>query len=290
MKNYKIFLIALLSSPFLVLSQETTKDSIVDKPERPAFESATLINNPTNLLFNKNTLEVMMQHRFGTINGGTNDLAGIYGAANIRIGLAYAIHDRLTIGFGTTKLKTYQDFNWKVGILNQTRSGKIPVNVSYYGNFVIDARNKGRDLFPTEQSRYSYFNQLIISRRFSPKLSLQVAPSISHYNLTDTGMPNDVVAIAVGGRFKISDQTSILMDYSHPFIHHLNDAEFEDQDPEPGFSLGVEFSTSGHAFQLFLSSYNGIVPQQNYRYNQNDFFNGGTDILIGFNITRNYNF
>ena len=289
MKNYKIFLIALLSSPFLVISQETTKDSIVDKPERPAFEGTTLINNPTNILFDKNTLEVMMQHRFGTINGGTNDLAGIYGAANIRIGLSYAIHDRLTIGFGTTKLKTYQDFNWKVGILNQTRSGKIPVNVSYYGNFVIDARNKGRDLFPTKQSRYSYFNQLIISRRFSPKLSLQVAPSISHYNLAEARMPNDVVALSAGGRFKISDQTSILVDYSHPFIHHLNDVEFEN-DPEPGFSLGVEFSTSGHAFQLFLSSYNGIVPQQNYMYNQNDFFKGGTDILIGFNITRNYNF
>ena len=289
MKKYIIILAVLISFPFFVISQEKTKDSIVDKPERPAFESATLINNPTNLLFNKNTLEVNMQHRFATINGGTNDLAGIYGVANIRIGLSYAIHDRVTIGFGTTKLKSYQDFNWKVGILNQTRSGKIPVNVSYYGNFVIDARNKGRGLFPTEQSRYSYFNQLIISRRISPKLSLQVAPSVSHYNLAENRMPNDVVALAVGGRLKISDQTSILVDYSHPFIHHLNDVEFE-QDPEPGFSLGVEFSTSGHAFQLFLSSYNGIVPQQNYMYNQNDFFKGGTDILIGFNITRNYNF
>ncbi len=289
MKNYIILLFAFLMLPLLVVSQEMKKDTVQDKPERPAFESLTLIDNPTNVLFNKNTLEVMMQHRFGTINGGTNDLAGIYGNANIRIGLSYAIHDRLTIGFGTTKLKTYQDFNWKVGILNQTRSGKIPVNVSYYGNYVIDARSKGRGLFPTKQSRYSYFNQLIISRRFSPKLSLQVAPSISHYNLADNRLPNDVVAIAVGGRFKISDQTSILVDYSHPFIHHLNDVKF-DEDPEPGFSLGVEFSTSGHAFQLFLSSYKGIVPQENYRYNQNDFFKGGTDILIGFNITRNYNF
>jgi hypothetical protein len=267
MKNYIILLFASLLLPVMVVSQEMKQDTVQDKPERPAFESATLINNPTNLLFNKNTLEVNMQHRFGTIKG-TNDLAGIYGPANIRIGLSYAIHDRLTIGFGTTKENPYQDFNWKVGLLNQTRSGKIPVNVSYYGNFVIDSRKKGSGFFPTEQSRYSYFNQLIISRRLSPKLSLQVAPSISHYNLADT---------------------RILVDYSHPFIHHLNDVEFK-EDPEPGFSLGVEFSTSGHAFQLFLTSYNGIVPQQNYRYNQNDFFKGGTDILIGFNITRNYNF
>jgi hypothetical protein len=290
MKNYIVLLFAFLLIPVLAISQEMNQDSIQDKPERPAFESTTLIDNPTNLLFDKKTLEVMMQHRFGTINGGTNDLIGIYGAANIRLGLSYAIHDRLTLGFGTTKLKSYQDFNWKVGILKQTRSGKIPVNVSYYGNFVIDARNKGRGLFPTKQSRYSYFHQLIISRRFSPKLSLQVAPSVSHYNLTEARMPNDVVALAVGGRFKITDQTAILVDYSHPFVHHLNKDEFKGIDPEPGFSLGVEFSTSGHAFQLFLSNYWGIVPQENYRYNKNKFSNGFTDILIGFNITRNYNF
>jgi len=287
MRKYKIVLIALLSSHFFVLSQEKAKDSIVDKPERPAFESTILIDNQTDVLFDKNTLEVMMAHRFGLVNGGTNDLAGFWAPSNIRIALSYAVHDRLTIGFGTTKFDRLQDFNWKAGILKQTRSDKIPVNVSYYGNFVIDARKKGNDLFPTKQSRYSFFNQLIISRRFSPKLSLQIAPSVSHYNLVENKMRNDVVAIAVGGRFKITDQTSIMLDYSHPFTHHLDGVKFEN-DPEPGFSLGVEFSTSGHAFQLFITNLNGIVPQRNYMKNTNDFFYG--DFLFGFNITRNYNF
>ena len=286
MKNYIILLFASLMLPVLVVSQEMNQDSIQDKPERPAFESATLIDNQTSVLFDKNTLEVMMQHRFGEIDGGDN-LAGIYGSGNIRIGLAYAIHDRLTIGFGTTKDYKYQDFNWKVGLLSQTRSGKIPVSVTYYGNFVIDARKKGFGNFPTKQSRYSYFNQLIIARRFSPKLSLQIAPSVSHYNLVTARMRNDKVAIAVGGRYKISDQTAILVDYSHPFTHHLQDdlldAKARGFDPDPGFSMGVEFSTSGHAFQLFITNYKGIVPQENYMYNQNNF-------LIGFNITRNYNF
>lgn len=287
MRKYKLLLVALLSSPFFLLSQEKSKDSIVDKPERPAFESTTLIDNQTNVLFDKNTLEVMMQHRFGLVNGGTNDMAGFWAPSNIRIGLSYAIHDRVTVGFGTTKFDRLQDFNWKAGILRQTRSGRIPVSVSYYGNFVIDARKKGNDLFPTKQSRYSYFNQLIIARRFSPKLSLQIAPSVSHYNLVENRMRNDVVALSAGGRFKISDQTAIMVDYSHPFVHHLNDAEL-DIDPQPGFSLGVEFSTSSHAFQLFITNLNGIVPQSNYMKNTNDFFYG--DFLFGFNITRNYNF
>ncbi|RKN82381.1 DUF5777 family beta-barrel protein [Ulvibacterium marinum] len=274
-----------LLSPVLLLSQKREKDSVVDKPERPAFESSFIIDNPNNVLFSKNTLEVQMSHRFGLINEGTNDMLGFWGPSNIRMGVAYSIHERLTLGFGTTKFNRLQDFNWKVGILNQTRSSRIPVSVSYYGNFTIDARK--RENFSLDQHRYSYFNQLIIARRFSPKLSMQLAPSISHFNLVESRMRNDVIGVAFGGRYKISDQTSILWDYSQPFTHHLN-GERLDIDPEPGISLGFEFATSAHAFQLFITNMNGIVPQQNYMKNTNDFFRG--QILFGFNITRNYNF
>ncbi len=78
MKNFKILLSTFLMLPLLVLAQEKDKDSIVDKPQRPAFESATLIDNATNVLFNKNTLEVQMQHRFGMMDE-ENSLLGIYG-------------------------------------------------------------------------------------------------------------------------------------------------------------------------------------------------------------------
>ena len=60
MKNYKILLLVFLIIPFITFSQEG-KDSVVvkDKPERPAFESSFIIDNPTNVLFDKNTLEVI---------------------------------------------------------------------------------------------------------------------------------------------------------------------------------------------------------------------------------------
>ena len=312
MKIYKILFFAFLLISVSVFSQEKVKDTIVkEKLERPAFESATLIDNPTNVLFSKNTLEVVMAHRFGLMKGqvgvSDNDLVGFWGASNIRIGLSYAIHERLTIGYGTTKFDRLQDFNWKVGILRQTRSNKMPVSVTYYGNFVIDARLKDAKFTPYPgaqqvsrfgdlSDRFSYFNQIIIARRFSPKLSLQIAPSISHYNVVKNSMRNDMVAIAFGGRYKISDQTSIMVDYSQPIT------EFYSENPPPGISLGFEFGTSAHTFQIFMTNYNGIVPQKNYMFNQNNGFGndgsgefkpfgkGGGDFLIGFNITRNYNF
>jgi hypothetical protein len=106
-------------------------------------------------------------------------------------------------------------------------------------------------------------------------------------------MRNDMVAIAFGGRYKISPQTSIMIDYSQPIT------EFMLGNPAPGISFGFEFSTSAHAFQLFATNYNGLVPQKNYMYNKNNGFGkgkfnpfgkGGGDFLIGFNITRIYNF
>ena len=263
MKIYKIFLIAFLVLPFSVFSQEKVNDTIVkEKPERPAFESSFLFDNPTNVLFSKNTLEVQMSHRFGELNDDKSNLVGFYGSANIRIGLTYAIHERLTIGFGTTKQKSYQDFNWKVALLRQTRSNKMPVSVSYYGNFVIDARSKNQGLFRNVGDRHSFFNQLIIARRFSPKLSLQVAPSVSHFNAVKTTTRNDMVAIAFGGRYKISPQTSVVIDYSQPLT------EMRLDNPQPGISFGVEFGTSAHTFQIFATNYWGILPQENYMFNR----------------------
>ena len=285
MKCIKIILFAISMLPLLVVSQEVKKDTIPEKIQRPAFKSTYIIDNQTNVLFTKNSMEIGIKHRFGLLNSGEKDYAGIFGASNIRLGLSYAVHDRWTIGFGITKFNLLQDFNLKVGIFRQTRTDKVHVSVSYYGIFAIDTRKK--ENFEFDQDRFSFFQQLIIARRFSRNISLQVAPSISHYNFVEYRQNNDVFGISVGGRYRISKQGSILVDYSYPFTHHLN-GEVLDADPAPGLSIGVEFATLGHAFQIFISNYNGIVPQQNYVLNQNKFFEG--DILIGFNITRVYKF
>ena len=287
MKTYKILLFAFLIVPVFCYSQEKAKDSIVDKPERPAFESSTIIDNQTNEVFTKNTLEIMMQHRFDYINE-KNSLLGVYGASNIRIGASYSILDWLNVGYGITKKNITSDFSVKASIIKQTRSGRIPLSVTYYGNAAIDGRS-GDVPFYTRQDRYSYFHQIIIAKRFSPNFSLQLAPSISHFNAVDFGYENDRFSLAFGGRYKISPQTSIIFDYSQP-ITKLPKEEDGTNYNYPGVSLGVEFSTSAHAFQLFITNFNGLLPQQNYMKNTKNFFDGTSGLLLGFNITRRYNF
>lgn len=287
MKLYKSIFIALFALPMMLLAQEQ-KDTIAAvkedsipavkevEYERAAFESTSLIENQTDRVYSKGTIEMIMNHRFGLVSG-TNDMIGIWAPANIRLALNYSITDRITVGFGTTKDARLQDFCLKTALLKQTVDGKMPVSVTYYGNMSISALPK--ENFYHTSDRWSFFNQIIIAKKFSKMFSLQLAPSYSHYNVIDAPMSNDLFAVEFGGRAKVTSSMSILLDVNQPFSSQENI-------PKSGFSVGTEFSSVGHTFQIFISNYRGIINQQNNMFNENEFFEG--DFAIGFNISRTW--
>ena len=287
MKLYKKIFIAVFAFPMMLLAQEqkdtiaaVNQDSIAPvtevELERPAFESTSLIESQTNRVYGKGTIEMIMNHRFGLVTG-TNDLIGIWAPANIRIAVNYSVTDRITVGFGTTKDKRLQDFSLKAALLRQTVGGKMPVSVTYYGNATVSALPK--EYFYHTSDRWSFFNQIIIAKRINKVFSLQLAPSYSHYNVVDAPMNNDLFALEFGGRAKVTSGMSILLDVNQPFTS-------QEIAPKSGFSIGTEFSTVGHSFQIFISNYRGIVNQESNMFNQNDFFEG--DFAIGFNISRTW--
>jgi len=267
-----------------------------NKPVRSVFESTWIIDNQTTLVPQKGTFEFMMNHRFGTIYNGIKDIYGIYGAgANIRLGFNYTLLDNvgfgafkgnLSIGFGSTKVGMIQDFNLKYNFLQQTRNGKIPVSVTYYTNMGLKAQGTKSELPNGNSSdRLSFFHQIIISRKVNDKLSLQVAPSISHYNVVAPTMKNDHIAVAVAGRYKISETSALIVNYDQPITKH------QDNNPEFNVSAGIEMATSAHQFQIFITNFPYIVPQENNVYNQpNSTKEWYMDLFIGFNITRLWNF
>jgi hypothetical protein len=139
--------------------------------------------------------------------------------------------------------------------------------------------------------RFSYFAEFMFARRFCKEFSAQLGISWIHYNLVDSdemtanhvnGMTNDNINISGIGKIKISPQTSIMLSYSQSVFTYVNTA------PWPNMGVGVEISTSTHAFQIFLTAANGLVPQETAMYNRNNPYNGA--ILLGFNITRLWTF
>jgi len=287
MKLFKTIFIALFVLPVMMMAQEQ-KDSTAtaidnaevapakSEVERAAFESTSLIDNQTNRVYSKGTIEMIMNHRFGLVTG-VNDMIGIWAPSNIRIALNYSITDRITVGFGTVKDRRLLDFSLKTALLRQTVDNKMPVSITYYGNVTANAMPK--ENFYHTSDRYSFFNQIIIAKRFNKSFSLQIAPSLSHYNVIDSPMKNDLVAIEFGGRLKIASDICLLLDVNNPITA-------QKVVPQSGFSVGTEFSTVGHTFQIFISNYRGIVNQQNNMFNQNEFFKG--DFAIGFNISRTW--
>ncbi|MDY0102678.1 MAG: DUF5777 family beta-barrel protein [Lentimicrobium sp.] len=290
----------ILSALILVSFHGFAQEEIIDekpvaRPERPAFESGLLFDQATTTLQPSKTLEMIIQHRFGTMDNGITDLYGLWAPSNIRLGLNYSIVDNLMVGVGATKFNKMQDVRLKYNLLQQTRSNSIPVTVSLHEVIGIDgsAESKfGKNY--AFSNRFSFYTEVIVSHRFNNMFSLQLAPSFTHYNSMDSIYDHDRFAISFAGRVKFSPQSSLIVSGDFPLniqgisehTEKVNDAN--DILAKPNICIGLEVSTSTHAFHIYLGTSQGILPQENIMFNRNDFFDG--NIILGLNITRLWNF
>ena len=267
------------------MAQDDMMDLFSDEPATIDYTDATFkttllvigqtVENPPNgnLIFN-------VQHRFGAVNTGWYEFFGL-DQANTRIGFQYGINDWLGIGIGRSSyLKSYD--GWvKVKILRQsTGLRKMPVTLDYFGSMAISSL---KWQYPEREnyfsSRISYAHQLLLARKFSRAVSLQLMPSFVHYNLVENASDdNDVWSIGAGGRFKISNRVSINIEY-----YYILSQETASQYENP-LSIGFDIETGGHVFQLYVSNAEGLIEQHFIARSTGRWLDG--DIHIGFNISR----
>jgi len=285
-RTLKLLILAtVFFGPSYLFAQEVDEKP-VDKPVRSLFESTILMDNQTALVPYKGTFEFDVIHRFGTFDKGYDDFYGLYSTSNVRLSMAYTPINKLSLGIGITKFKHLVDLNAKYAILRQTRSDRIPVAITYFGNMAFDTRSEDlRGEVFNSSDRVSYFHQVIIARKFSDRLSAQIAPSISHFNIIDSEMNNDQISLSFASQVKITDVTSILISVDQPLSGH------DMNEPEANLCLGVQFVSSSHAFQLFFGNSNLILPQEINMFNRNSFSdNISENFLFGFNMTRLWSF
>lgn len=262
------------------------------KPVKNTFESIWAIDQQTVMVPVKGTFEMDFQHRFGTWNNGYEDLYGIFAASNIRFGFDYVPTDRLMVGLGFTKFNNLWDFYGKYALLRQMKGGGSPISLVYYVNAAMDTRPSDDVSFEEASDRWSFFHQVMIARKITDKLSLQLSGNLSWFNYKDPQYDsegdylgkdtNGQFSASALARYKISNVFGVIVEYDYP----ITEQEFNT--PEPNLSLGLELVTSSHAFQLFVGNFQSLVPQYNHTFNPNNF--GDNEILVGFNITRLWNF
>jgi len=288
MKTY--ISLCLLALAVLFLAPAAAQDdllSLLDEatPEEtnltPAsFKGSRLINGHTIMTRRKGSLEFLIAHRFGRLNSGAYELFGLDNA-NVRFGIDYGFTDRLTAGFGRNSFeKTYDAFA-KYALLRQS-TGKRAVPVSITA-LVSTAVKTLRPIDPATEvpfsDRLAYSYQLLIGRKMSSKLSLQLMPTVIHFNIVSADRENDLAALGVGGRYLLTKRLSVNAEYYYRFGER-------DLDTYDALAIGIDLETGGHVFQLQFTNSRSMIEKGFIRETSGDFFNG--DVHFGFNITRTF--
>lgn len=284
-KNIILCLAISLLATARVSSQDDLMDLFGEEEPITEFAYATFkttricvgqsIENPPN-----GNLIFIVSHHFGAINQGFQEFFGL-DQATTRIGFEYGVNDWLALGIGRSTLnKTFDGFV-KAKLLRQSSGARnMPLSVSYFGSTAISSlkwQDPDRKNYFT--SRMSYTHQLLIARKFSNALSLQLMPTLIHRNLVAREIDeNDVFAIGAGGRAKISNRVSINAEYYYLLPGQTADDFYNT------FTIGFDIETGGHVFQLFATNARGAIEPYYIAQSGGSWLNG--DIHIGFNITR----
>jgi Membrane bound beta barrel domain (DUF5777) len=292
MKFYKICFFVLFMLMVCKAGAQDTTDlmKLLEKEMQPTsemtfyttatFKTTRLVNGHSVENVAKGVLDVKISHRFGNINEGGYELFGL-DKATMRMGFDYGITRYLMVGVGrSTYQKTYDCF-FKLKILRQSRGKrKMPVTLSYVPTFAVKTlKFEDPTLNNYFTSRLFYTHQLIIGRKFSEGTSLQLMPTFVHQNLvTAANEPNDILAIGIGGRQKITKRLSFNFEYYYQL------PKFKLQGSTNSLSLGFDIETGGHVFQLHFTNSQGM-NERTFIAGTNGKWEKG-DILFGFNISR----
>lgn len=269
----------------LALNAQDDLLSLLGEEEQADYTIATFkANRVINLHSVENTaqgvLDIKISHRFGFINEGISEFFGL-DQASVRIGGDYGISDRFMVGVGRSSFQKTVDGFFKYKLLRQSSGLKeMPISMALFGSSAIRTGEfPNQDIDYEFKHRLFYTAQVIVGRKFSEALSLQVSPAYVHRNLvTSNDESNGVINVGFAGRIKLTKRTSLNAEYIYVLPDQLAE-EFENS-----VSIGFDIETGGHVFQLHFTNSTSMIEKGFIAENRGDFFDG--DIHFGFNISR----
>ena len=132
--------------------------------------------------------------------------------------------------------------------------------------------------------RFSSTHQIIVARKFSESVSVQLAPTLVTRQLRPFDSDKEVAAgVEVGGRWKLSSRIALTAEAA-PMFYGVSG------NWDPAMALGVDIETGGHVFQLYVSNSAWLSEDRMYTQTKggNDSPVDGGSLALGFNITRGF--
>ena len=281
----KIVLIALCCCQLVAAKaqEKSLLDSLDANPKQNekvtgAFKSTRVINAHSTEMLAKGNLDFRILHRFGFVNSGPKQFWGL-DQASMRLGFDYGVTNNFTVGIGRSTYRKEIDAFAKVRLLQQSTGYKaMPVTVIIAGGYMVRTEQSLEPVKPSFGARSAYYMQLVIGRKISKRLSLQLSPIFVHTNdPLIAGDDKTIPAFGIGGRYKFSKRMAFTFDYHHPG-GMLNKVYTN------ALGMGVDIETGGHVFQLHFSNATGMNERAYVTETTGKFFKG--DIRFGFNLSR----
>lgn len=281
----KISLLLLLSCClwFIAAAQDSTgtenkEQAPAKKFVRATFNSTRLINMQSVEIVSKGNLQFLISHHFDYVwdkeRGGSKtdpdysasrtfrqNLAKVFGLnssfANTYLSFDYSPMNWANLGIAATGNAGFEGWA-KFRILRQQTGKKaMPVSVSWFS-----MANAYTGLLTQNEffdNRWSFMHQLLIARKFSNKFSLQLMPTLIHFNIVPYGINNSntVWSMGIGGKYKATPKLNLTMEYARQFNMYENliskTGSIVNYSPNL-LSAGVEINTGGHLFQFYIGN------------------------------------
>ncbi|MBC9911444.1 DUF5777 family beta-barrel protein [Chitinophaga varians] len=264
------------------------------------YKGTRIIMGHSTDMLRKHELDFRVDHRFGDLAGefgGAKTFYGIDNSTDIRIGLEYGISDRLMAGLGRSKGSGEQhqliDLLVKYKLVEQTQDSHVPVSVALLGTAVMSCMTSEEDphkaaWFGDGSDRMSYVAQGIVSRKFGDKLAFSLSPTYVHRNRVGYMDMNNLFALGVGGRLKVSKRIGIVAEYFYPFRSQASRDYYKSQgitfyNP---LGVGLEIETGGHVFHINFTNSSAIQETQFIPETTTSWLQG--QFRWGFNISRRF--
>jgi hypothetical protein len=299
----KIFSLLILCLVFFgAIAQDSTEVAAVDEAPKPKFARATfngtkLINMQTTEIVSPGALQFMISHHFSNIwnkDGGSQNFAQLFGlnsgVAHTYLSFDYSPTKYLNLGLAAAGSSHFEGWAKARLLRQQTSLKNIPVSLTLYTMAHANAAEDPENTFVGD--KFSYLTQLLIARKISDNLSLQLTPTWIHFNIVPSGFnnSNEVFSLGLGGKYKIKSKLNLTFEYSHQFNMYENlitkNGAIINYNPDL-LSVGIEINTGGHLFQFFAGSTTEASLIDQLSRNNSKIKDG--NFALGFTINRSMN-
>ena len=250
----------LLFFPTVFFAQEPAEEISEYQEPISTFSSSRVINGHSVETLSKGTYELRIEHRFGDIagvNGGIQNMFGFDNLSDMRIALEYGITDQLMVGFGRSKgtgapYRSLVDGFVKYKVISQAPK-QSPISITAVAGSSFTYMTASQDEgdvshFPDAVHRLNYFAQVNIAHHFGDRGALQLMPTLVHRNYVANNDNNDLFALGVAGRIRLTDRFALVGEYYQCF----NGTQFRQEGFTNSGAIALEWFTLVITSQLIL--------------------------------------